>query len=419
MMKERDIVIIGGGSAGMAAALAAKENGIDDIVILERESELGGILQQCIHNGFGLQIFKEELSGPAFAQRLMDRIRREQIDYRLNTSVVTLTKDRKITYVNPKEGYTEITAKAIILACGCYERSRGAISIPGTRPKGIYTAGTAQKYLNIENILVGKNIFILGSGDIGLIMARRMTLEGAKVHGVAELMPYSNGLMRNIVQCLQDFDIPLYLSHTVTAIRGKDHLEEVEISQVDEQHHIIPGTAKSFAVDTLLLSVGLIPDSSLAYDAGIELDLSTKGAIVNERFETSVPGIYACGNALHVHDLVDYVTMEAQAAGSYAAEDLQEPNRKQKLVEVAAGEGINGVVPQRVNVHAKEDAVFSFRSREVHGPCVIEISDDEKQIKTIYRRYLLPAEMERFTLKREDINRIHGKLKIGVRDQHD
>lgn len=292
-MKTIDMIVIGGGSAGMSAAIAARKEGIKDILILERSEELGGILQQCIHNGFGLQTFHEEMSGPLYAQRYKDMVEAMGIDYLLQTTVIQITKDREVTYVNATEGYVHIKAKTILLACGCYERNRGAISIPGKRLPGVYTAGSAQRFLNLENIRVGNRVFILGSGDIGLIMARRMTLEGAHVEGVAELMPYSNGLTRNIVQCLKDFDIPLYLSHTVIDIQGKDHVEAVVIAAVDEHLQPIKGSEKRFEVDTLLLSIGLIPENELGHRIGIALDPHTKGAIVNEYFETSIPHIYA------------------------------------------------------------------------------------------------------------------------------
>lgn len=398
-----DIVIIGGGSAGMSAALSARAQGCQDILILERDQELGGILEQCIHNGFGLQIFKEELSGPAFAEKLKKQIEEQQIDYRLQAMVVSIDEQKVVTYIHEREGCVQVQAKAIILACGCYERNRGAISIPGTRVKGIYTAGTAQRYLNMENILVGKRVFILGSGDIGLIMARRMTLEGAQVLGVAELMPYSNGLTRNIVQCLKDFDIPLYLSHTVTNIEGKEKVEAITISQVDETNTPIIGSEKRFEVDTLLLSVGLIPENSLAQEAHIALDMRTKGAIVNEHLETSIPHIYACGNALHVHDLVDFVSMEATLAGKYAAMDLHQEEGNDTIACKAEGL-VSYVVPQRLHKEVRDDAViFSFRVKKPCRQAVIEFSNQNGIIKTIKKRALLPAEMERISLKREEL----------------
>lgn len=416
-MRHVDVVIIGGGSAGMAAALSAKENGIKDILILEQGDELGGILQQCIHNGFGLQVYNEELTGPSFAQKLIDKIQEYKIDHRLETTVLSITSDKLVTYVNKEEGYVILKARAIILACGCYERSRGAISIPGTRVKGVYTAGTAQKYLNIENILVGKRIFILGSGDIGLIMARRMTLEGAKVLGVAELMPYSNGLMRNIVQCLEDFDIPLYLSHTVIDVQGKEHVEKITIAKVDENKKPIAGSEKEFEVDTLLLAVGLIPETSLAQEAGIQIDPKTKGAIVNERFETSIPGIYACGNALHVHDLVDFVTIESRLAGHFVAEDIVSPSSKPcDLVDVLPSKGVNYIIPQKLDRNTDEQVTFSFRVNKPYKRCKVEFLDGDTIIRSLNKSYMLPANMEKITLKKEEINHISADLKVRVRD---
>lgn len=415
-MQTVDIIVIGGGSAGMAAALSAKEQGIDSVLLLERDVELGGILQQCIHNGFGLQVFHEELSGPTFAQRLIDEMKAKDIAYRLQTTVLSIGADKTVTYVNPKEGYVTIQARAIILACGCFERSRGAISIPGTRPKGIYTAGTAQRYLNMENVLVGKRVFILGSGDIGLIMARRMTLEGAEVLGVAEIMPYSNGLMRNIVQCLEDFSIPLYLSHTIIDIQGKEQVEKVVIAKVDADRQVIKGTEKAFAVDTVLLSVGLIPDVNLAKGVGIQIDPFTKGAIVNDHLETTVKGIYACGNGLHVHDLVDFVTLEAKQAGCFAAQDLQETSCEQEMIKVVAAEGLQYVLPQRLNIKSREPVVFSFRVRQPHKRCVIECLDQDEVICTQQMRYALPAEMQRLTLRPEQLQKIHANVRIRVRD---
>ena len=417
-MRNVDIVIIGGGSAGMAAAIAAKENGVDSILVLERSEEMGGILEQCIHNGFGLQIFKEELTGPAFAEKLFTQLKDLGIEYQTNACVLSFDENKILQYVSPKDGYVEVQAKAIILACGCYERSRGAISIPGKRLKGVYTAGAAQKYLNLENILVGKKVFILGSGDIGLIMARRMTLEGAKVLGVAELMPYSNGLMRNIVQCLEDYNIPLYLSHTVKNIDGKDHVEKITIAEVDANHNFIEGSEKEFEVDCLLLSVGLIPETNLATNAGIEIDPRTKGPKVNDHLETSIKGIYACGNALHVHDLVDFVTLESKTAGKYAANDiLNSPGNNINYIKTEASDNVGYVVPQSINTNTDDNITLSFRVRKPMKASVVEFLDGEEVIRSIKKRYLLPSEMERIVIKADDLKKFKNSLVVRVREE--
>lgn len=413
-MKVVDMVIIGGGSAGMSAAVSAYEQGLRDILILERNEELGGILQQCIHNGFGLQTFKEELSGPAYAERFIDKVKEYNIPYKLHTTVEKITKDKEVLYVNAQEGYVWIQAKVILLASGCYERNRGAISIPGKRLPGVYTAGSAQKFLNLENILVGKKVFILGSGDIGLIMARRMVLEGAHVVGVAELMPYSNGLTRNIVQCLKDFDIPLYLSHTVTNIQGDKHVESISITKVDEQRNPILGSEKTFDVDTLLLSVGLLPEIYLIDDIQIELDPKTKGAKVNEYFETSIPHIYACGNALHVHDIVDFVSMEAREVATCAILDLKHSKEKQRVLPTIAGNGISYVLPQLISCKPNKDVTFCFRCSKPYKNVELRIFDDVRELKRIKKRYLLPAEMERVQVSETALKELVGSLRIEV-----
>lgn len=325
-MKHCDIVIIGGGPAGLAAAISAKENGIENILILERDRELGGILNQCIHNGFGLHTFKEELTGPEYAARFIDEVRNMEIPYKLNTMVTNVTPDKIVTAMNQEEGLFEIKAKSVILAMGCRERTRGALNIPGYRPAGIFTAGTAQRLVNMEGYLPGREVVVLGSGDIGLIMARRMTLEGAKVKVVAEIMPYSGGLKRNIVQCLDDYNIPLKLSHTVVEIKGKERVEGVVLAQVDTDRQPIPGTETEYSCDTLLLSVGLIPENELSVNAGVQLSKATFGAEVDESLETNIEGIFACGNVVHVHDLVDFVSEEAKAAGRNAANYVKEHN---------------------------------------------------------------------------------------------
>lgn len=415
-MKQMDMVIIGGGSAGMSAAITAKKAGIDNLIILERGEELGGILQQCIHNGFGLQTFHEELSGPMYAQRFIDQVNEYQIPYRLHSDVIEITKDRRVHYVNEEEGDVWLLAKTIVLACGCYERNRGAISIPGQRLPGVYTAGSAQRFLNLENIQVGKRIFILGSGDIGLIMARRMTLEGAKVVGVAEVMPYSNGLNRNIVQCLKDFDIPLYLSHTVIDIKGSRHVEEVVIAQVDEQRQPIAGTEKHFAVDTLLLSIGLIPEMSLSDALGMEMDAKTKGAKVNAHYETSIPHIYACGNALHVHDIVDFVSMEAKDAATCAIADIKGEYLETSQLTTKAGKGISYVLPQYIEQEPKQAITFCFRSVKPYQHVRVILRDEKRILKTIKKRYLLPSEMERIVLKQEDMGILTGNVIVEVEE---
>ena len=360
-MKQYDIIVIGGGSAGIAAAIAAYEDGCKNILLLERDQELGGILLQCIHNGFGLHMFGEELAGPAYAQKWVEMLADTTIECKTNTMVTHLGADKVVEFVNPMDGYVTVCAKAIILAMGCRERTRGAIAIPGYRPSGIWTAGTAQRYLNMEGYLVGKKVFILGSGDIGLIMARRMTLEGAKVEGVAELMPYSNGLPRNMKQCLDDFNIPLYLSHTITDIKGKDRVTGITITKVDERMQPIQGTEKEFEVDTLLLSVGLIPENGLSQEADIQIHPRTKGAIVNESLETSVEGIFACGNVLHVHDLADYVSAAGKKAGLYASKYSRGELEKGKEFKVSIQQGIGYVLPHKVNPYNVGDQIeFMF-----------------------------------------------------------
>ncbi len=415
-MERFDIVIIGGGSAGMAAAVAAYDRGCKSILILEKEKELGGILLQCIHNGFGLHRFGEELAGPSYAQKWSELLKDTNVVVKTNTTVVGMTAEKEVTYVNP-DGYAVVKAGAVIMAVGCIERSRGAIAIPGYRPAGVWSAGTAQKYINIKGYMVGKRVFILGSGDIGLIMARRMTLEGAKVLGVAEIMPYSNGLARNIKQCLEDFDIPLYLSHTVVDIKGKDRVEGVVIAKVDENKNPIEGTQIEFDVDTLLLSVGLIPDNSLCRDAGIAIHAKTKGPVVNEHMETSVPGIFACGNGLHVHDLVDYVSLEGEEAGRAAADYVagKYAGGKGIAITINPGDGIGYVLPTYVSPTLMNDTLeIKMRVNRNDRDVRIELWDDNRCISKVNKLRIAPSEMEKLVVKKEQLADVSGNLRVLV-----
>jgi NADPH-dependent 2,4-dienoyl-CoA reductase/sulfur reductase-like enzyme len=414
-MLKYDIIVIGGGPAGLAAAIEAKKNGVDSILVIERDRELGGILQQCIHNGFGLHIFKEELTGPEYAERFIEELKKLNIDYMLDTMVLDITEDRYVSAVNTDKGFMTMKAEAVILAMGCRERTRGAISIPGFRPAGVFTAGTAQRFINMEGYMVGKEVVILGSGDIGLIMARRLTLEGAKVKVVAEIMPFSGGLNRNIVQCLDDFGIPLLLSHTVIDIKGKDRVEGVTIAKVDENLRPIPGTEIDYSCDTLLLSVGLIPENELSKKAGIKLDSATGGPIVNESMETNVPGVFACGNVVHVHDLVDYVTEESRRAGKNAARFIKKEMAEDcKIIETVPGNGITYIVPQVIRTENLQDTLDMFmRVNNVYNNSKLVIKADGETVKTINKRHLAPGEMERIKI---DLNSIKNKAisKISV-----
>lgn len=401
---KHDLIIIGGGPAGLAAAVSAREQGVEDILILERDKQLGGILNQCIHNGFGLHTFKEELTGPEYADRFVQKVIEYDIPYRLNTMVIDI-KPHYVAYINEKEGLVELECEAIILAMGCRERSRGSLNIPGYRPSGVFSAGTAQRLVNIEGKKVGRRVFILGSGDIGLIMARRMTSEGAKVLGVAELMPYSGGLKRNIVQCLNDFDIPLYLSHTVVRIDGKKRVEGVTIAQVDDKRQPITGTEKHFDCDTLLLSVGLLPENELSRKATVEISPVTNGPVVDENLATNQDGIFACGNVLHVHDLVDYVTQEATLAGRSAAAYLERKAGKNgKKVAIIAKNGVRYTVPQYINMDTlTEDITLRFRVSDVFKNKNITVYFDDEKKKANFKRVLAPGEMESVLLKKAEL----------------
>ena len=401
-MEQRKIVIIGGGPAGMSAAIAAYESGVTDVLILERDAALGGILQQCIHNGFGLHRFGEELSGPEYAWKYEKKVRELGIEYRLNTMVLDITPDKVITATSAQDGIVEIKAEAIILAMGCRERPRGALNIPGERPSGIYSAGMAQKLVNIMGYMPGKNVVILGSGDIGLIMARRMTLEGAKVHAVCELMPYSGGLVRNIEQCLNDFGIPLLLSHTVTVIHGKERLEGVTISKVDENRRAIEGSEQYIPCDTLLLSVGLIPENELTKSAGLALNPVTSGAEVDQDRQTETEGIFSCGNVLHVHDLVDFVSEEAEIAGKSAAEYVTNGIEHNTDIKIKTDGKIRYTVPQRIST--EKDVNVYFRVGNVYRNSRITVKDGERVIISKKKEKLAPGEMECVKLTREQIS---------------
>lgn len=402
-MKEVDIAVIGGGSAGLAAAISAYDTGVKDIVLFEKSGELGGILNQCIHNGFGLHTFKEELTGPEYASRFIDEFNKRGIKAYLNTLVLNVTPSLVLTYCN-EDGIQAIKAKRVVYAAGCNERTYGQISIPGNRPNGVYTAGLAQKYLNLEGYLVGKNVYILGSGDIGLIMARRMTLEGAHVIGVSELMPYSNGLNRNIVQCLQDFNIPLKLHNTVTKIIGKEQLEAIEICDVDDNLKPIKETAQIIKCDTLLLSVGLYPYNGLLKDAGCAVYEKTKGAFVNQNNETSIKGIYSCGNVLHVHDLVDFVTQESIKTGRNAALSLiEKPKKVMKTIYTNALDNLGYLIPNKLDIDSNlKEVSFSFRVRKPIKKGKLIFKDGDNIIKTMIKVDLIPSEMVNVTLK--DVN---------------
>lgn len=416
-MQTYDLVIIGGGPAGLAAAAAARQDGVDDILILERDKELGGILNQCIHNGFGLHTFKEELTGPEYAARFIAQVEELGIPYKLNTMVMDITPDRKITAMNREDGMFQLQAKAVILAMGCRERSRGALNIPGYRPAGIYSAGTAQRLVNMEGYMPGREVVILGSGDIGLIMARRMTLEGAKVKVVAELMPYSGGLKRNIVQCLDDFGIPLKLSHTVVDIDGRDRVRGITIAEVGANGKPIPGTEEYYSCDTLLLSCGLIPENELSRNAGVELSPVTSGPVVNDSLETSLEGVFACGNVLHVHDLVDYVSEEAAQAGRHAAQYIRNGSAApDRTIEILPVDGVRYTVPKYVRPSLMEDKLtVRFQVGQVFRGCAIATYFGDEQISKRKRPVMAPGEMESITLDKELLARYPDLTHITIK----
>ena len=403
-MKQVQLAIIGGGPAGLAAAIAAREKGVEDILIIERDKELGGILNQCIHAGFGLHTFGQELTGPEYAGRFIDQVEAMHIPYLLRTMVLDLSEDRVLTVTGPETGLIQIQAQAVILAMGCRERPRGALNIPGYRPAGIYSAGTAQRLVNMEGFMPGKNVVILGSGDIGLIMARRMTLEGAKVHAVAEVLPYSGGLKRNIVQCLEDFDIPLYLSTTVVDIHGRERLEGVTLARVDENRRPIPGTEQHIPCDTLLLSVGLLPENELSSAAGVRLSGVTGGPEVTDRLATSIPGVFACGNVLHVHDLVDFVSQEAQKAGENAALYLQGARAGSRSVRLEGKNGVRYTVPQSIDPENMDETVtVRFRVAQPYRDAALAAYADGVLLRRIPKRILTPGEMEQFPLRKTEL----------------
>ena len=421
-MMNYDIVIVGGGPAGLAAAVAAKNSGCDSVLILERDSELGGILNQCIHNGFGLHTFKEELTGPEYADRFIRQAIDLKIPYKLNTMVMDISPERVVTAMNREDGMFLIQAKAVILAMGCRERPRGALNIPGFRPAGIFSAGTAQRLVNIEGYMPGKEVVILGSGDIGLIMARRMTLEGAKVKLVAELMPYSGGLKRNIFQCLDDFGIPLLLSHTVVDIEGKEHITAVTIAQVDDSRKPIPGTEERYTCDTLLLSCGLIPENELSQSAGVELSPVTGGPVVNESLETAIPGIFACGNVLHVHDLVDYVSEEAKKAGETAARYVRGEiaGESGKTIVLRAESGVRYTVPSTVDPERMDDLLtVRFRVGSVYKDAFVSVYFDDERVQHKKKRIIAPGEMEQIVLQKQQLARYPDLKTITLRIEQD
>ena len=415
-----DVVIVGGGPAGLAAACSAREQGAERVLVIERDKEPGGILNQCIHNGFGLHYFKEELTGPEYAGRFVRRAAELGVEVMLDTMVLAVEEDHTVRAVNTKDGLLEVHAGAVVLAMGCRERTRGAIAIPGDRSAGIFTAGTAQRYINMEGWMVGHRVVILGSGDIGLIMARRMTLEGAKVLACVELMPYSNGLNRNIVQCLKDYDIPLYLSHTITNIIGRERVEQVVVSEVGSDRKPIPGTEITFDCDTVLLSVGLIPENELTRAAGIPIDTRTSGAVIYENMETAAPGVFSCGNVVHVHDLVDFVTAESQRAGAAAARFAagQLTDAGAPCLDVTNGSGVTYTIPQKIRPNNVEKGVdLFFRVNNVYKDMRIRVTCGDQELCSFPREHMAPGEMEHIVLPRDLLDRAQGgQLTVSLTD---